>query len=147
MERTVFNWLSHPATSRVLVRLFANLFAGSLTRQSLFHPALLTRFQVEGVTLHILYDVFRLNFTLESSKSILQRLALLQSHFCQLITSEPELYRVIHFIHLRAIRIPSSEPSAIASIAAHVLACVRITAFQDDDSKLTPWCSDIRDES
>jgi hypothetical protein len=53
------------------LRILASLFAGTLSRQSLFHPALLTRLQIKGVTLHVFNDVFRLNFSLEPSKSIL----------------------------------------------------------------------------
>src|SRR5205807_6618371 len=44
---------------------------------------LLTRLQVEGVTLHFFNDVFRLNLALESPQGVLDRFALLQSDFCQ----------------------------------------------------------------
>ena len=53
-----------------LIMLFANLLAGTLSRQSLFHPALLARFQVVGVTLHVLDDVFRLNLALEPTQGV-----------------------------------------------------------------------------
>jgi hypothetical protein len=66
-----------------LLYVFANLFPSALAGQGLFYPALLAWFQVEGVTLYVLNNVFGLNFALEPSKSILQRLALLQSNFCQ----------------------------------------------------------------
>src|SRR2546428_4872261 len=66
-----------------LIRLSANLFSGTLSRQSLLQSALIARLQVVGVTLHFLNDVFRLNLALEPTKGILQRLALLQSNFCQ----------------------------------------------------------------
>ena len=66
-----------------LLDVFANLFPSALSSQGLFYPALLAWFQVEGVTLYVLNNVFGLNFALEPSKSILQRLALLQSNFCQ----------------------------------------------------------------
>jgi hypothetical protein len=67
-----------------LLVLFANLFSGTLARQSFFHPALLARLQVVGVTLHFLNDVFRLNLALKATQGILQRLALLQSNFRQI---------------------------------------------------------------
>src|SRR6266581_4941314 len=54
-----------------LIRLSANLFSGTLSRQSLLQSALLTRLQVVGVTLHFLNDVFRLNLALEPTEGIL----------------------------------------------------------------------------
>jgi hypothetical protein len=54
-----------------LILLFANLFSGTLSRQSLLHSALRARLQVEGVTLHFLNDVFRLNLALKPTKGIL----------------------------------------------------------------------------
>ena len=68
-----------------LILLFASFFATTLARQSLFYPLLLTRFQVVGVTLHFLDDVFLLNLPLETAEGILQRLAFLQSDFSQLL--------------------------------------------------------------
>src|SRR5260370_39574584 len=62
--------------------LFANLFSGTLLRQSLLHPASLARLQVVGATLYFLDDVLCLNLALEPSKVVLQRFALLQSNFC-----------------------------------------------------------------
>jgi hypothetical protein len=70
------------ATLSISIRLFANLFPGTLSRQSLLYSALIARLQVEGVTLHFLDDVLGLNFAFESTKSILNRFALLQSNFC-----------------------------------------------------------------
>jgi hypothetical protein len=66
-----------------LILLFANLFSGTLSRQSLLYSKLLARLKVVGMTLHFLDDVFRLNLALKSAKGVLQRLALLQSNFCQ----------------------------------------------------------------
>ena len=66
-----------------LIGLSANLFSGTLSRQSLLESPLLARLQVVGMTLHFLNDVFRLNLALEPTQRILQRLALLQSNFCQ----------------------------------------------------------------
>jgi len=65
-----------------LILLFPNLLSGTLARQSLLQPALLARFQIVGVTLHFLNDVFGLNLAFESTKGVLERLALLQSNFC-----------------------------------------------------------------
>jgi hypothetical protein len=73
------------------IRLFARLFSGTLPRQSLLHPSLLARLQVEGVTLHFLNNVFAYYLFLETTKGILQRLALLQSNFCQTYHPRPVL--------------------------------------------------------
>lgn len=54
-----------------LIVLFANLFTGTFLRQSLLHPALRSRFQVEGVTLYFFNNVFGLNLALEATQSIL----------------------------------------------------------------------------
>jgi hypothetical protein len=69
-----------------LILLFASFFAATLARQSFFHALLLARLEVVGVTLHFLDDVFLLNLALETAKSILQRLAFLQSDFGQTLT-------------------------------------------------------------
>jgi hypothetical protein len=71
-----------------LIWLSATLFSSTLSRQSLLQALLLTRLQVVGVTLHFLNYVFRLNLALEPTQSILQRLTLLQSNFCQ--TDHPQ---------------------------------------------------------
>ena len=68
----------------LLIVLFAHFLTGSFLRQSLFHPAFLARLQIVGVTFDFLDNVFRHNLALEASKSVLQRLALLQSNFCQI---------------------------------------------------------------
>ena len=66
-----------------LFRFFANLLSSTLSRQGLLHPALCARLQVEGVALHFLNDVFRLNLALESTERVLYGLAFLQPNFCQ----------------------------------------------------------------
>jgi len=53
-----------------LLCVFAKLFSGTLSRQSLLHPALRARLQIEGVALHFLNDVFRLNLALEATEGI-----------------------------------------------------------------------------
>jgi hypothetical protein len=63
------------------IRLFANLFPGTLSRQSLFYSAFVARLQVERVTLHLLNDVLSLNLALETAQGTLHRFALLQSNF------------------------------------------------------------------
>jgi hypothetical protein len=65
------------------VFLFPDLFARTFPRERLFQPELLTWLQVIGVTLHFLNDVFRLDLPLKAAKSVLNRLALLQSDLCQ----------------------------------------------------------------
>ena len=52
-------------------RFFANLLSSTLSRQSLLHPALRARLQVEGVAFHFLNDVFRLNLALEATEGII----------------------------------------------------------------------------
>src|ERR1700730_1459443 len=54
-----------------LIRLSADLFSGTLSRQSLLQSALLPWLQVVGVTLYFLNDVFRLNLALEPTEGIL----------------------------------------------------------------------------
>jgi hypothetical protein len=58
-----------------------NLFPASLPRQSLLDPLLLARLQVEGMPFDFLDDVFLLHFSFEASECVLDRLALLNSHF------------------------------------------------------------------
>ena len=47
------------------VRLFPNLFSGTLARQCFFHALLLARLQIKRVPLDLLDNVFLLHFTLE----------------------------------------------------------------------------------
>jgi hypothetical protein len=53
-----------------LIRFFPNLLPSTFSRQGLLDSALCARFQVEGVALHFLNDLFRLNLTLESTESV-----------------------------------------------------------------------------
>jgi hypothetical protein len=66
-----------------LLLLFACFLAGALACQRFFHPLLLAGFQVKGVTFHFLNDVLGLNLTLKTTQRIFERLAFLQSNFCQ----------------------------------------------------------------
>jgi len=53
-----------------LFRFFANLLPSTLSRQGLFDAALCAGLEVEGVALHFLNDVFRLNLALEATESV-----------------------------------------------------------------------------
>ncbi len=66
-----------------LVLFLACFFAIALPRQRLLHALLFTWLQVKRMPLYFLDNVFRLHFTLETTESILQRLAFLNSNFCQ----------------------------------------------------------------
>lgn len=82
------------AVARTFSFLFFALFlAAALARQRLLHPLFLAGFQVEGVTLHFLDDVFLLHFPLEATQGIFERFAFLQSNFCQTnYTPKPVLW-------------------------------------------------------
>jgi hypothetical protein len=54
-----------------LLGVFADLFASAFAGQSLLHPFFLAGFQIKGVTLYVLNNVFGLNFTLKPAKSVL----------------------------------------------------------------------------
>jgi len=66
-----------------LVLFFPCFFASSLTRQRCFHTLLLARFQVKGVALYLLDDVFLLNLAFKPAQSILEGFSLLKPNFCQ----------------------------------------------------------------
>jgi hypothetical protein len=74
----------HPAHSlSLLVRFAALLLARPLPRQRLLGAAPIARFQVEGVLLDILDDIFLLHLPLEPAKRALDGLAILHFHFSQ----------------------------------------------------------------
>jgi len=75
------------------IMFFPNLLASTLSRPGLLHSTLPAGLQVEGVTLHFLDDVFRLNLALEAPQGILDRLAFLQSNFGQIRHPQGELHR------------------------------------------------------
>ena len=66
-------------------RLPTNLLAAALARQCLLDAFLLARFQVEGVLLDFLNDVFLLDLSLEPSQRIFDGLAILNPNLCQSI--------------------------------------------------------------
>jgi len=76
---------SHDAIVLKLISLFTSLLAIPLARQSCFNAFLFTGFQVVGVTLDFLNNVFLLNLSLEPAKSIFERLAFLYANLCQRI--------------------------------------------------------------
>ena len=59
-----------PALRSVLFDFPASLLPVSFAGQRLLDPELLTRLQVEGVTLHFLNNVLLLDFTLEAAKGV-----------------------------------------------------------------------------
>ena len=64
--------LSRAATGKerpfiALILFFACLFSGALARERRLHTLFLARFQVEGVTLNLLDDVFLLHLALEAA--------------------------------------------------------------------------------
>ena len=66
-----------------LFRIPATLLPVPLTGQRLLSPQLLTRLQVEGVSLDLLDNVLLLDLTLEAAKGVFERLALLKLYFSQ----------------------------------------------------------------
>jgi hypothetical protein len=75
--------LAAAALDRNSIRFFPAFLSSTLSRQGFLHALLLARLQIEGVTLDLLDNVFLLHFAFEATKGILQRLAFLQSNFCQ----------------------------------------------------------------
>ena len=66
-----------------LFLLFALFLTATFAGQRFFNSLLLARLQVKGVTLHFFNNVFLLYLPLKPTKSVLDRLAFLQSNFCQ----------------------------------------------------------------
>src|SRR5262249_10587619 len=76
---------SLPRRDRSL-QLSPELLAIALARECLFRPPFVTRFQIEGVLLDVLDDVFLLNFPFESAECALDRFALLDFYFRHVLT-------------------------------------------------------------
>lgn len=70
----------------MLILFFPCFLARSFTSQCCLYTLLFAGLQVKGVALHFLDNVFLLHLALETSQSILEGLALLQSYFCQTYT-------------------------------------------------------------
>ncbi len=66
-----------------LVLFFTYLLSRSFASQRGLHTLFLARFQVEGVALDLLDNVFLLYLTLEAAQRIFEGFTLLQSYFCQ----------------------------------------------------------------
>ncbi len=66
-----------------LVLLFTNLLPVAFACECFLHALLLAGLQVKGVALYLFDNVLRLHLPLETTKSILQRLAFLNTYFCQ----------------------------------------------------------------
>lgn len=66
-----------------LILLLARFLTAALACERFFHPLLLARLQVKGVTFHFLDDVLLLYLPLEAAKRVLEGLALLNSDFSQ----------------------------------------------------------------
>src|SRR5215510_13137522 len=64
-----------------LLQLASELLSVPLARQRLLGATLVTRFQVEGMLLDVLDDVFLLDLPLEPAKGTFNRLALLDFYF------------------------------------------------------------------
>src|ERR1039458_4247110 len=71
------------AAQKPSVLFFSSFFPAALARQGFLHALFLAGFQIKGVALDLLDNVFLLHLALEAAQCILQRLALLQSDFCQ----------------------------------------------------------------
>ena len=71
------------SSRRELVLLFTNLFTVPFACECFLHAFLFAWFQVKGVALDLFDNVLRLHLPLETTKSILQRLAFLNTNFCQ----------------------------------------------------------------
>ena len=63
--------------------LFTNFLAIALTRERFFYALLFTWFQIKGVTLDFLDNVFGLYLALEAAQSIFKGFAFLYSNLCQ----------------------------------------------------------------
>lgn len=67
----------------VLVLLFSYLLAIALACQGFLDALLFSRLQVKRMALDFLDNVFRLNFSLETTQGILKGFSLLNSNLCQ----------------------------------------------------------------
>jgi hypothetical protein len=65
------------------VLLLANFLARTLASERGFHAFFLTRFEIKGVALNLLDDVFLLHLALESAQCVFEGFTLLQSNFRQ----------------------------------------------------------------
>ena len=66
-----------------LILLFTDFLPVPFACECFLHAFLFAGFQVKGVALDLFNNVFRLHLPLETTKSILQGLAFLNTYFCQ----------------------------------------------------------------
>jgi hypothetical protein len=66
-----------------LILLLADLLAIAFACQCFLHAFLLAWFQIKGVTLDLLDNVFRLHFAFETAQRIFKGFAFLNSNLCQ----------------------------------------------------------------
>jgi len=62
------------------------------------------------MTLHLFNDVFRLNLALEPPQGTLDRLAILQSNFCQIMASRLVLHIELTLFGLNILQLFPSSP-------------------------------------
>ncbi len=67
----------------LLHRLSPDFFPASLTRQRLLGAFFFSGFQIEGVFLDFLDDVFLLDFSFETPQRIFDRFTILNPNLCQ----------------------------------------------------------------
>jgi hypothetical protein len=72
---------------RWLIALEPGLLADALAGQRFLHPPLFPGLEIIGVTFDFLDDVFLLDFALETTKRVFQRLAFLKPNFSQSIST------------------------------------------------------------
>src|SRR5579859_666319 len=77
------SWPLVSVAIRAGVAVFADFLFRPLARQGLLYAALFSRLQVIRMPLHFLDDVLGLYLAFEPAERVLQRLAFLQSNFCQ----------------------------------------------------------------
>ena len=65
------------------VLFFTSLLAVPLARQRFFYALTLARFQVKGMTLYFLDDVFLLYLAFKPAQCVFKRLAFLYANLCQ----------------------------------------------------------------
>jgi len=83
MQRIKKGPLPKGAALKQLILFFPCLLPAALARQCFLHALLLAGFQIKGVPLDLLNDVFLLHLALEPAQCVLEGLALLKSDFRQ----------------------------------------------------------------
>src|ERR1700678_1577183 len=127
---------------RNLIPVFANLFSGTLLRQSLLHPASLARIQIVGATLYVFDDVFRLNLALEPPQGILQRLAFLQSNFCHNLLKPAKTAGILLPVVRASCCCSASCLKGFRTGILGILGCSFRLRLDDDVKGCTPFQSD-----